>query len=334
MPKTNYVPVQGLDPIGGEHPVGVQTRFKAVTGPFIPRSIGAGDGVVTISMWQRSEVGSKHIDDLPVQREDLVSSDHVEVTGEDLQTIYEIYRRAKGDRERLISQAAGYDDTTVTPAAQGPAVHTDADGTVLTPAEVAAAQGLAGGGPSLEEAQAWWDEQSYVGGAYEDAVPSEIAELVGRIPLNEVELVATLEGAGEYESSTVVLAAINARMAAHAEAVAAPGWSPLEDGVSIAEARRRLGQISDRRVLADLLLTEEKGKGRKRHLAAIAARIGEVEASASGAEGLPASKVEELVDNLEESLAAAKATATEAAGTFDKVLTEAAGPAVDEDPFS
>lgn len=292
MPKTNYVPVQGLDPIAGEHPVGVQTRFKATTGPFIPRSIEAGGGVVTISMWARGDVTSKHIDDLPVQREDLVNSDHVEVTGDDLQAIYEIYRRVKGDRERLITEAAGYDGTTVSPAAQGPAVHVDGDGTVLTPQEVAARQGGVAA-PGLEEAQAWWREQTYIDDDYEDVAPSVLVGLVATIPLNEVEYIDVLEseaavGSAGYEPSPHVAAAVKARQDAHAEAAAAPGWSPLEDGLPIVEVRARLEKIGDARVVADLLEVERKGKGRKRHLQALENRLDELTDVAAEPEPQPA----------------------------------------------
>jgi hypothetical protein len=316
MPKKLFTAVAGLEPFAGVKPTGVQVRVRAQTGPFVPRFIDDEEGLILLLACQRGDITLKHLDDQPVLRIDLEANEILEVT--DHEAGHDLIRRMRSERDRAISEASGYDGTTT--------------GTVLTPDEVAAARRLTGGAfdgavPSLEEAQAWWAEQAYVDEDYEDVVPSVIAELVGRISLNEIEYIATLEGADGYEASPQVLAAINKRMEAHADAVNAPGWSPLEAGLPIVEVRRRLATISDARIVADLLESEKKGAGRKRVLQAVDARLEQLGGVATAAEGVPASKVEELVGNLEESVAAAKAAVPPLPGEDEPVAV------VDEEPF-
>lgn len=270
MPKTNYTPVADLEPFGGEKPCGVQVRVKGGTGPYVPRFIDSDDGVILILACQRGDLTLKHIDDLPVLRIDLDANEILEVT--DRPAGMELMRVCRGERDRAISVASGYDGTF---DEFGKPVHVDGDGTVLTPQEVAARQGL-NVGPSGEEAAAWWAEQEYLDFDFADVSVDELVDLVGRLPLNEVEYIGVLEAEvldpGE-SGRPKVLAAVDARVAAHAEAAAAPGWSPLEDGLPIAEARERVGRLSDFRIVADLLATERAGKGRKRVAQALGARL-------------------------------------------------------------
>lgn len=290
MGKTLYTSVSDLEPFGGVKPVGVQNRVKCGTGPFIPRFIEGDEGVILIVECQRGDLTLKELDGNKVVRIDLDATEILEWT--DKEAAHDAIRLMRGERDRARSEASGYDGTFDEP---GRAVHADADGTVLTPQEVAARQGL-DAGPSLEEAQAWWDEQSYVAGAFGEVAVSTVVDLVGRIPLNEVEYVAVLEremckddAPGE---ESPVAAAVAARLLAHAEATEAPGWSPLEDGLPIAEARSRIANQGDVRIVLGWLEAERGGKGRKRLLAALAQRLDELDPGPEPEVAVPVDKAE------------------------------------------
>lgn len=300
MPKTLYTSVQGLEPFGGVKPVGVQVRVKGGTGPYVPRFIDEDEGVILLLECKRGDLTLKHLEDNPVIRIDLDATEILEVTDKD--TAYELIRAMRSERDRAISVASGYDGTTTGP--NGETVHADGDGTVLTDAEVAAMRGAVTGA-TLEEAKAWWEEQHYVDGPFDDVSLDQLLELVGRLPLNEVEYVELLDVdlcSAPYESRhPEIVEAIRARMDDLAEAASAPGWSPIEAGVSIAETRRRLGEISDVRVVEGLLTAESAGKNRKR--------------------------VRQALDDRLAQLAAAEPAGAEPADVVP------AGPAVDEEPF-
>ena len=317
MPKTLFTPVQGLEPFGGVTPVGVQTRVKGGTGPYVPRYIDDDDSVMLLLLCRRGDVTLKELDDNNVLRIDLEPTEILEVV--DKQTGYDLARASRSERDRAISEASGHTGTTTGP--NGETIHADADGTVLTDAEVAALRG-GPAGPSREEAAAWWEEQSYLEFDFADVTVAELVDLVAKLPLNEVEYVEVLDAqmSDDGVNRPSVLEAIRARQVEHADAVNAPGWSPLEAGLPIVEVRRRLATISDRRVLADLLESERNGSGRKRVLRAVDVRLEQVGGEAP-------SKVEDLLGNLEGSLAAAKAAVPPLPGEDEPMA------AVDEEPF-
>ena len=290
------------------------------------RTMHLEERVVLVVVGQVAEITHKDLAD-GVQRLQKVKAERVyEVDETDAVDL--VADLQQQERERRGEPALEFD----TP---GPEVTVDGSGTVLTSDEVAMVQGqprpeepARRPGASLEEALAWWEEQSPAGvvqadagdrrAEYDEWSSSDLLRFIERASLVEIEYVERLETRWQnsddgYEPDPAVILACDARRRAlasadkarvveAAEEVDDDGFrrplpplpdeavdpfaeesvdDPLEEGLPIAEARRRITAVSARWRLKKWLDAEEaKGaRARKRICDALRTRLSEIEAA-------------------------------------------------------
>lgn len=160
-------------------------------------------------------------------------------------------------------------------AAPGPTVIADADGTVLTAAEVAAAQGIDVEDTSetslVAEADAWLDEHN--------VDPYVAAQMVAAVGIADQHALEALDAWEQYaEQRDEVYEALDARKEELARPPRpAPGDDPMLHGLPIEQARERLGRIGEPGPLRLMLAEENATKTpRKRLTDAIHQRLREV----------------------------------------------------------